>query len=232
MRQAADKGETGRAGARRRAARSAGRDRVAAGSSGKAGKITPGPHRRLEPRLRPIRLLLLDVDGVLTDGGLYYTDSGEEMKRFHIHDGMGVDLLQRAGIQVGILTGRRSSLVERRARELGIRIVKQGFYDKSAGLAEVLREENLSPGEVGYVGDDVQDLAVMNEVGFRAAPSNATAEVRARADYVCTRSGGGGAVREVADLVLELLGRKDAAVAEVSSPGVKPPAGRKVSAAI
>ncbi len=217
---------------RRSATRAANRGGRSVRPLARAKSPSTGASRKLEPRLRPIRLLLLDVDGVLTDGGLYYTDSGEEMKRFHIHDGMGVDLLQRAGIQVGILTGRKSSLVERRARELGIRIVKQGFYDKSAGLAEVLREENLAPGEVGYVGDDVQDLAVMKEVGFRAAPSNATAEVRARADYVCTRSGGGGAVREVADLILGLLGRKEAAVAEVSSPGVKPPAGRKVTATV
>ncbi len=185
---------------------------------------------RLEPRIRPLRLLLLDVDGVLTDGGIYYTSDGEEMKRFHIHDGMGVDLLQRAGIQVGILTGRRSPLVERRGRELGIRIIKQGFYGKSAGLAEILREESLSPEEVGYIGDDVQDLAVMREVGFRAAPSNAAPEVQAAADYVCSRSGGSGAVREVAALILEALRKKEAVVAEISSPGAKPPAGREAPA--
>ncbi|HXI03342.1 MAG TPA: HAD-IIIA family hydrolase, partial [Candidatus Saccharimonadales bacterium] len=187
---------------------------------------------RLEPKIRPLRLLLLDVDGVLTDGGIYYTESGEEMKRFHIQDGMGVDLLQRAGIQVGILTGRTSSIVERRARELGIRILKQGFYDKSAGFEEVLREENLSREEVGYMGDDVQDLTVLKKAGFSAAPLNAAPEIQLEADYVTARSGGEGAIREVAGLILTVLGRKENAIAEASEPGTSPPPGREASAGL
>jgi 3-deoxy-D-manno-octulosonate 8-phosphate phosphatase (KDO 8-P phosphatase) len=181
---------------------------------------------RLEPKIRPLRLLLLDVDGVLTDGGIWYLESGEEMKRFDIQDGMGVDLLQRAGIQVGVLTGRRSEVVERRCRELGIGIVKQGFYDKSAGLAEILEEEGLDTIHVGYVGDDVQDLAVMGRVGFSAAPANAAHEVQVSADYVTSRTGGRGAVREVAELLLTALGRRKEVIDEASAPGTTPPAGR------
>jgi len=173
-----------------------------------------------------VKLLLLDVDGVMTDGGITYTEGGEESKRFHIQDGMGIDLLARAGIGSGILTGRRSPMVERRARELGMRVIKQGFYDKDAGFREVLSELGLEPSEIAYVGDDVQDLSVMRAAGFRAAPANAVAEVKAAADYVCKRAGGHGAVREVADLILSLAGKKKAAVAEASTPGVKPPPGR------
>ena len=185
------------------------------------------PSRRaLAARARRLRLLLLDVDGVLTDGDITYTEGGEESKRFHIHDGMGIDLLARAGIRSGILTGRRSAMVERRARELGMTIIKQGFYDKHAGLVEILGQEGLGGAEVAYVGDDVQDLSVMRAVGFRAAPANAVAEVKAEADYVCRSAGGFGAVREVADLLLTLLGKKKAAVAEASRPGVTPPPGR------
>jgi 3-deoxy-D-manno-octulosonate 8-phosphate phosphatase (KDO 8-P phosphatase) len=184
---------------------------------------------RLEPRIRPMRLLLLDVDGVLTDGGIYYAEGGEEMKRFHIQDGMGVDLLLRAGIEVGILTGRRSTVVERRGRELGMRIVKQGFYGKSAGFAEILEEENLSPEEVGYVGDDIQDLPVFKQVGFRAAPSNAVREVQAEVDYVCSRVGGDGAVREIAELILTALGKKDEIIAAAASAEAEPLPGREFS---
>ena len=173
-------------------------------------------------RIRGIRMLLLDVDGVLTDGGIYYSDSGAEMKRFDIHDGMGIDLLQRAGIEVGILTGRVSGIVERRARELGIKTVKQGFYDKSAGLDAILRERGLRESEVAYVGDDVQDLAVMRRVGWSACPSDAMKDVKAEASYVCANPGGRGAVREAAEAILRALDVKARILAEITRPGVKP----------
>ena len=183
--------------------------------------------RPLADRLRALRLLLLDVDGVLTDGGIYYGEGGAEMKRFHIHDGMGVDLLLRAGIKVGILTGRISDLVERRAHELGMQIVKQGFYDKSRGLDVILAEAGLKEREVGYMGDDVQDLAVMRRVGFAAAPATAVEEVKAESDHVCVRAGGRGAVREVADLILEARGEKKNVLDQITRPGVKPSPRRK-----
>jgi 3-deoxy-D-manno-octulosonate 8-phosphate phosphatase (KDO 8-P phosphatase) len=180
----------------------------------------------LAARIRGVRLLLLDVDGVLTDGGILYIEGGAEVKRFDIHDGMGMDLLMRAGVKVGILTGRTSEIVERRARELGMAVVKQGYYDKSVGLDLILAEQRLTDAEVGYVGDDVQDLSVMRRVGFRAAPANAVEEVKAVSDYVCARAGGDGAVREVIDLILATLGLKEKILREFTSPGVKPPPGR------
>ena len=208
------------------AGRAVERSGVASRPISRARSLIAESLHRLEPKIRPLRLLLLDVDGVLTDGNLWYIDSGEEMKRFHIHDGMGVDLLQRAGIQVGVLTGRRSDVVERRCRELGMRVVKQGYYDKSAAFEEVLREEGLEAEEVGYVGDDVQDLSVLRRAGFAAAPANAVAEVQAEADYVTSRRGGQGAVRDVADLIITALGRKDEVIAAASAPGTSPPPGR------
>ena len=178
--------------------------------------------RALKRRLAPIRLLLLDVDGVLTDGALYYSEANEEIKRFDIKDGMGIDLLKRAGIDVGILTGRTSSMVERRARELGITVLKQGFYDKSAGLEEILRETRLAETEIAYMGDDILDLSVLRRAGFSACPNDAAEDVRAEVHYVCDRDGGRGAVREVADLILKTRGLKSRAVGEIVTPGVKP----------
>ncbi len=177
-------------------------------------------------------MLLLDVDGVLTDGGIYFGEGGAEMKRFHIHDGMGIDLLKRAGIEVGILTGRVSGIVERRARELGMQVVKQGFYDKAAGFDEILREMGLAESEVAYVGDDVQDLSVLRRAGFRACPADAAAEVKAESDHVCARRGGDGAVREVADLILTVRGVKAKVIGEISRPGVKPARDRALSRGI
>ncbi|MBI3450853.1 MAG: HAD family hydrolase [Acidobacteria bacterium] len=176
----------------------------------------------MKRRLAPIKLLLLDVDGVLTDGALYYSEGDEEMKRFDIKDGMGIDLLKRAGIDVGILTGRTSKMVERRARELGMSVLKQGFYDKSAGFEEVVREQGLAEREIAYMGDDILDLAVLRRAGFAACPGDAADEVRAEVHFVCDRDGGRGAVREVADLILKVRGLKSRAVGEATAPGVKP----------
>ncbi len=153
-----------------------------------------------------VRMILLDVDGVLTDGGIIYDGSDQESKRFDIQDGMGITMAVKAGLQVGILTGRTSPMVERRARELSMSIVKQGFHDKVEGFSEILREGSLEPYEIAYIGDDVQDLPVLWRAGFSAAPANAVDDVKSEVDYVCTRSGGHGAVREVIDLVLREKG--------------------------
>jgi len=186
----------------------------------------PTPDRAALARLlAPVRLLLLDVDGVLTDGGIYYTESDEEMKRFDIKDGMGIDLLKRAGIHVGILTGRTSKIVERRARELGMKVLKQGFYDKNAGLNAILAEMEFTEKEIGYVGDDVLDLSVMRRVAFRACPGDAVAEVKAEAHYVAAAGGGHGAVREVADLILDLRSLKKDVIEQVTRPTVAPSRG-------
>jgi len=174
----------------------------------------------LETKARRIRMLLMDVDGVLTDGGIVYEGADTEIKRFHIQDGMGITLALQAGLRLGILTGRTSPMVARRARELSIPVVKQGFHAKLEGWNEILGEEGLAGEEICYIGDDVQDLPVLWRAGLSAAPANAVPDVRAQVDYVCERSGGAGAVREVIDLLLENKGLKAGAISAVT--GKKP----------
>ncbi len=164
-------------------------------------------------KARGIRLLLLDVDGVLTDGGLRYDDAGGEAKTFHVHDGHGLKMLQRQGVAVGIITSRQSPLVARRAAELGIAHVHQGCADKRAALTELLQTLDFAPDAVAYVGDDVIDLPVMSGVGLAIAVADAHPEVRARAHWITTARGGRGAVRETCDLLLAARGRLEAALA-------------------
>ncbi len=164
-----------------------------------------------EEKTARIRMLLLDVDGVLTAGGIYYQDGpggGGEIKRFDIQDGMGITMARKAGLSVGLLTGRTSAMVERRARELSVAVIKQGFHEKLEGWNEILREEEIQPDEIAYMGDDIQDLPVLWRAGFSAAPANAVPEVKSQVDYVCQRAGGHGAVRELIDLLIEEKGLK------------------------
>lgn len=149
-----------------------------------------------------IKLLLLDVDGVLTDGRLYYGNSGEELKAFNIQDGLGIKLLQRGGIQVGIITGRRSTLLERRAEELTISPLIQGREDKWSALKEILQGMDIRPEEIAFMGDDLPDLAVINRVGLGVTPANANSAVANQAHWQTKKCGGDGAVREVAELIL------------------------------
>jgi len=151
---------------------------------------------------KKIKLLLLDVDGVLTDGRLYYGNSGEELKAFNIQDGLGIRLLQRGGIQVGIITGRRSTLLERRAEELTISPIIQGREDKWSALNEILEGMDISPQEIAFMGDDLPDLAVINRVGLGITPANANSAVANQAHWQTEKCGGDGAVREVAELIL------------------------------
>ncbi len=160
----------------------------------------------LAERVKSLRLLLLDVDGVLTDGRIVYSSSGEELKFFDVRDGHGIKLLQRAGFKVGIITGRSSQVVERRAKELGIDIVYQGQFDKVKALEEILRDTGFSLEQVGYVGDDIVDVPVMRRVGFAAAVGDAVEEVKENAHYVSSRPGGRGAVREIVELILKASG--------------------------
>jgi 3-deoxy-D-manno-octulosonate 8-phosphate phosphatase (KDO 8-P phosphatase) len=166
------------------------------------------------PRQRPdaaekasrIRLFLVDVDGVLTDGGIVYDGEGREIKRFHVRDGHGIKMLQRAGVEVGIVTGRTSEVVAVRARELGISIVLQGVGDKVAAWREILADKGIPPGETAYVGDDIVDVPLMRRVGFAAAVADAESYVREAADFVSGRAGGQGAVREIIEFVLRSSG--------------------------
>jgi 3-deoxy-D-manno-octulosonate 8-phosphate phosphatase (KDO 8-P phosphatase) len=157
--------------------------------------------------LSAIKLLLLDVDGVMTDGRIIYDSNGGETKAFDVKDGHGLKLVQRAGIQVGIITGRQSTIVDRRAAELGIELVYQGAKDKRLPFRKILQKLALEPGEVAYAGDDLVDLPVMRQVGFAATVADAMDEVKAAAHLVTRRAGGRGAVREICDHLLKASGR-------------------------
>jgi 3-deoxy-D-manno-octulosonate 8-phosphate phosphatase (KDO 8-P phosphatase) len=162
---------------------------------------------------KKIKLLLLDVDGVLTDGHLYYGNNGEELKAFDIQDGLGIKLLQRAGVQVGIITGRVSKLLQRRADELGISPVVQGREDKLTALGELLETMDIKMDEIAFMGDDLPDLAVINRVGLGMTVANGSATVAASAIWQTSRCGGSGAVREAAEMILAAQGKLDAILA-------------------
>ncbi len=157
-------------------------------------------------RLRKIRLILMDVDGVMTDGSLVYTNSGEAGRTFNVKDGYGVVKAQRAGLAFGIITGKASTIVRHRARVLGIREVYQGVLEKEKVYDRVLKKLRLTDDQVAYIGDDEPDIAVLKRVGFSAAPADAVRSVRAVVQYVCRQKGGHGAVREIIDLILTARG--------------------------
>lgn len=157
----------------------------------------------MEDKLKDIHLLLLDVDGVMTDGGIIYDASGLETKCFNVRDGHGIKMLQRYGIEVGIITGRTSVVVDLRAKELGISLVYQGALKKLESYEDVKRRTGLDDSRIAYIGDDIIDVPVMRRVAFAAAPADGIPEARAAAHYVTTLGGGKGAVREVCDLILK-----------------------------
>ncbi|GAB6082177.1 HAD hydrolase family protein [Desulfuromonas carbonis] len=173
----------------------------------------------MKERCRAIRLLLLDVDGVLTDGRIVYDDHGVETKAFDVKDGHGLKLLQRAGVRIGIITGRQSRLVEVRAAELGIDILHQGIKDKLEPYRAILAELGLTDAEVAYVGDDVVDLPILRRVGFAATVADAAEDVKPHVHYVCRRPGGRGAVREICDLLLKESGAWTAVTARYFAGG-------------
>ena len=154
-------------------------------------------------KLSDIRLLLLDVDGVMTDGGIIYDGSGLETKVFNVKDGHGIKMLQRHGIAVGIITGRTSLVVDIRAKELGIDLVYQGAFKKLVSYLDVKQRTGFTDSQIAYVGDDVIDVPVMRRVIFAAAPADGLLEARNAAHYVTAAAGGQGAVREVCDLILK-----------------------------
>ena len=164
-------------------------------------------------RARDITLLLLDVDGVLTAGELYLADSGEEIKAFSTLDGQGIKLLQSAGVQVGILSGRTSALLARRAANLGIALLIQGREDKRTALEELCAAKGLHTDTMAYVGDDLPDIRVMKAVRLGFAVANAHAAVKQVAHAITDLQGGHGAVREVCDFILQAQDKYDAAVA-------------------
>ena len=161
----------------------------------------------VEDNLQNIRLILLDVDGVLTDGKIGLLPSGEEIKFFSVYDGLAIRLAQRAGLEVGFISGRRSKEVDVRATELGIKLVFQGSKNKVDNFEQILKERKLISDQVAYVGDDLPDIALLGRVGFSAAPSNAIESVRRLVHYVTHAKGGEGAVREVIEILLKTSGR-------------------------
>jgi 3-deoxy-D-manno-octulosonate 8-phosphate phosphatase (KDO 8-P phosphatase) len=152
---------------------------------------------------KKIRLVIFDVDGVLTDGSITYTSSGEELKSFNVRDGHAVKLALRAGLTVAVITGRASSMVERRCRELGIELLFQGIKDKRKAFKELVERTGISASEAAYAGDDVVDLPVMMSAGIGFCPSDAAPEVCSRADFVTVAPGGLGAAREVLFFILD-----------------------------
>jgi 3-deoxy-D-manno-octulosonate 8-phosphate phosphatase (KDO 8-P phosphatase) len=179
---------------------------------------------RISPAVREraaaVRLMVFDVDGVLTDGSLYYGETGEALKRFHVLDGHGLRLLMEGGLQIALMTGRSGPIVARRAAELGISEVMQGVRDKGAALAELAQRSAVQLNQTGYMGDDIIDLPAMQRAGFAASVPNAPGYVSQAAHWIATQPGGSGAVRECCDLLLASQGRLGGFLA---SPGLLGP---------
>ena len=163
----------------------------------------------VESRAARVRLLLLDCDGVLTDGRITPVEGGEELKSFHTRDGHGLVMLHRAGLRSGIISGRRSRLVELRAADLGVSFVRQGVHDKVGAFESLLSEAGVEPSQAAYVGDDVVDIPLMRRCALAVAVADATEDTRAAAHYVTRLPGGFGAAREVCELILKAQGRWD-----------------------
>lgn len=164
-------------------------------------------------RAQQVKLMIFDVDGVLTDGSLRYGEHGEIIKTFNVLDGHGIKLLQQCSVRVAIISARESNIVTRRAADLGIALVQQGVNDKRAVFEQLLKKTDLVAAQCGYMGDDFVDLPVMTRVGFCASVPNAHPEVRARAHWVANSHGGHGAVREVCDFILRAQGNYEAVLA-------------------
>ena len=163
-------------------------------------------------RARRLKLMAFDVDGVLSEGSLFYTDDGVELKVFNSLDGLGMKMLQRAGITVAIITGRKATCVEHRMKNLGIDILYQGIEDKVEALNDLLAKLGIAADEAGYMGDDIVDLRIMDACGFSAAPADCNERVRPYAQFVASKNGGRGAVREVCEFILAAQGKLDDAL--------------------
>lgn len=163
---------------------------------------------RVRSRAKRIRLLLLDVDGVLTDGRIIIDERGMETKQFHVRDGQGIVLLLRAGIEVGFISARASPVVRRRAKELGVRLVRQGVRDKLQAYNEIKRQRGLGDAEIAYVGDDLVDWPLLRRAGLSVCVGDGWRDLQPRVHWVTRAFGGAGAVREVADVLLRAQGKQ------------------------
>ncbi|WP_334188920.1 KdsC family phosphatase [Noviherbaspirillum sp.] len=168
---------------------------------------------QLVARAAGVRLMIFDVDGILTDGSLHYGPDGEAIKTFNVLDGHGIKLLQQSGVATAIISARKSDIVARRATDLGIHHLYQGVHDKYAAFKQLLADTGCTEDETGFVGDDVIDLPILTRVGFAASVPNGHIEVRSRVHYVTEAFGGRGAARELCDLILKAQGNYEAALA-------------------
>lgn len=164
-------------------------------------------------RAANVRLMIFDVDGILTDGSLHFGADGEVIKTFNVLDGHGIKLLQQSGVSTAIISARQSPIVLRRATDLGIQHVFQGIRDKRSAFEQLLTQTNIATEACGFVGDDVIDLPILSRVGFAASVPNGHPEVRSRVHYVTQASGGRGAARELCDFILRAQGNYEAAIA-------------------
>jgi len=169
----------------------------------------------LDQRCAPVKLIVSDVDGVMTDGRVVLDPQGNELKRFHIRDGLGIKLWQRAGGSFAIVTGRTSTALEARAKELGVEILHQGVSEKMPVVEAIAESQGLAAEQVAAIGDDLPDLPVIRRFGLGIAVADACDELRDEADYVTERLGGSGAVRETIEMIMRSQGRWDSLVKEV-----------------
>jgi 3-deoxy-D-manno-octulosonate 8-phosphate phosphatase (KDO 8-P phosphatase) len=165
--------------------------------------IIYSPEFELKFKSNKVKMILFDVDGVLCNGDITYTDDGREIKTFDVQDGMGITLAHMAGLKTGIITGRKSGIIDRRAGELKIDYVSQGSFNKLPAYEKIKKESGFDDSEICYIGDDVLDLPILNRVGLSVAVSNGREEVKADCDYITVAPGGRGAVREVIELILK-----------------------------
>lgn len=163
--------------------------------------------KNIKEKLKKVKMLILDVDGVMTDGRIIMDDEGREIKNFHVRDGHGIKLLQRYGIEVALLTGRQSQVVKQRAKDLNVKEVYQKVYNKREVFEKILKKHKLSAEETAYMGDDIIDIPVLKSVGFSAAVADAVEVVKKSADYVAKNKGGQGAVREICEMILQAQGK-------------------------
>ncbi|MBN1365458.1 MAG: HAD-IIIA family hydrolase [Syntrophaceae bacterium] len=160
-------------------------------------------NKNIKDKLKKIKLLILDVDGVMTDGRIIMDDKGHEIKNFNVRDGHGLKILQRYGIKVAIITGRQSKVTEYRAKDLDIEDVYQSAFNKKDIFEKILKKHKLSASETAFIGDDIVDAPVLKKVGFSAVVSDAHDVVKKQADYITNKKGGQGAIREVCEMILQ-----------------------------
>jgi len=157
---------------------------------------------KIKQKCKKVKLLITDVDGVLTDGGRYYSKEGEVLKKFHVRDGMGVNILLRNNIKTIILTKEKSMITKKWAKDMNISQVYSGFTKKELALTQICKKYKVSLKEIAFIGDDTNDLEALKKVAFSAVPNDAMVQVKKIADYICKASGGKGCFREISDLIL------------------------------